>query len=249
MLKEKLILGNWKMNGREETVHSFLAQIISLSCPIQTQVGIAFPSVYLSIAKQITQNSEITIGAQNLSQFSQDGAYTGEVSALMLKDLHLNFTLIGHSERRQYFNESNQQITDKLNNAYQNNLLPILCVGENLEARESNVENRIISEQLSVLDNLIQNDRPIIIAYEPIWAIGTGKVASVEQIEKMHQYVYEQLLSKGANPANIRILYGGSVNAENASTIFSLPKVSGALIGGASLKVEDFTKIIKATEN
>ena len=235
------------MNGRTEFTQALLTELSTLSIPENVQVGIAPPLPYLAQSIQALQHSPILTGVQDVSQFEQDGAYTGEVSANMLKDISADFVLVGHSERRQYFAENSELLTKKIQNALQAGLRPIYCVGENLQERESNQEKEVISVQLSVLDQLITEN--IIIAYEPVWAIGTGKVATEAQITDMHQHIYQHLLSKQINTDNITVLYGGSVNAENALTILNLPRVDGALVGGASLKIEQFRHIIKVIEN
>ncbi len=247
MQKQKWVVGNWKMNGRTEFTQALLTELSTLSIPENVQVGIAPPLPYLAQSIQALQHSPILTGVQDVSQFEQDGAYTGEVSANMLKDIGADFVLVGHSERRQYFAENSELLTKKIQNALQAGLRPIYCVGENLQERESNQEKEVISVQLSVLDQLITEN--IIIAYEPVWAIGTGKVATEAQITDMHQHIYQHLLSKQINTDNITVLYGGSVNAENALTILNLRRVDGALVGGASLKIEQFRHIIKVIEN
>ncbi|WP_434779842.1 triose-phosphate isomerase [Neisseria sp. Ec49-e6-T10] len=244
MLKQKWILGNWKMNGRQEQNQILLDGLAHLNIEQNMQVGIAPPYPYLHQSVSSLKNTTLLTGAQDISAFAEDGAYTGEVSAAILKDCGISFTLIGHSERRQYFKESNDILAKKLTNAHNNGLTAIFCVGEDLQQREANKAYSVVSAQLDVLDT-IGYDQPIIVAYEPVWAIGTGKVATLEQIEAMHQHIYSHLLSKGANTANIRVLYGGSVNVENAATIFATPKVDGVLVGGASLNLDSFTQIIK----
>ncbi len=237
------------MNGRIEFAKTFFQSLTKETIPSHVQVGIAAPFPYLPEVTQLLHKSGILTGAQDVSQFDEDGAFTGEVSANILRDVGVQFTLVGHSERRQYFSENNMLLNKKIQNAYQANVQPVFCVGEDLASRQKKQEKQWVTEQLTVLDAFTQSGKPIIVAYEPVWAIGTGKIATPEQIEEMHKHIYSHLLSKMANADTIRVLYGGSVNAENASTIFSLSNVDGALIGGASLKVDDFTQIIKVTEN
>lgn len=245
MFNKKWVVGNWKMNGRQHSNHDFLNKLIKLPEQNRVQVGLAVPYVYLPQAVLTCQNSMLMLGAQNLSQFNQDGAFTGEVSAHMLQDIGAVFTLVGHSERRQYFVENNQQIVQKLQSARESNLLPILCVGESLEQRKKEQEREIVQSQLSVLDEI--DLEQMVVAYEPVWSIGTGLVANLEQIAQMHQFIYEQLLLKKKNTVSIRVLYGGSVGERNVTDVFSVPNVDGALIGGASLKFDSFAAIVKAS--
>ncbi len=247
MQKQKWVVGNWKMNGRADFAQALLDELSALTISDHTQVGVAPPLPYLALGAQILRHSRILAGAQDVSSFAQDGAFTGEASATMLKDIGADFVLIGHSERRQYFGEDNEIFIKKIQNALQAGLRPIYCVGENLQQRESKQENQVISDQLNILDHV--DAEKVLIAYEPVWAIGTGKVATEEQIMDMHQHIYQHLLSKQINTDNITVLYGGSVNADNALTILNLPRVDGALVGGASLKIAQFRHIIKVIEN
>ncbi len=247
MQKQKWVVGNWKMNGRVDFTQTLLDQLKTLAIPENVQIGVAPPLPYLAQSAHILHDSRIHTGAQDVSQFEKEGAFTGETNAGMLRDIGADFALVGHSERRQYFGETGEILVKKIQNALHAGLCPIYCIGENLQQRENKLEKQVISEQLGILDQ-VQADK-VIIAYEPVWAIGTGKVATEEQIIDMHQHIYQHLLSKQINTDNITVLYGGSVNAENASVILNLPNVDGALVGGASLKIESFVHIIKAIEN
>ena len=236
------IIGNWKMNGRRSSTAAFAQAWAAQRLPENVCTGIAAPLPYLLDLKQAAP--ALPVGAQDVSRFDKDGAFTGETSAAMLADLGAQFVLLGHSERRQYFGENNETLSAKLDNALAAGLTPILCVGETLAQRQAAQEQAVVAEQLSVLRGKAMPH--IAIAYEPVWAIGTGQVASAEQIAAMHAFIYAELLSFANKNANIRALYGGSVNAQNAQTILTLPNVDGALVGGASLQADSFAAIVQA---
>ena len=240
--QKQWIFGNWKMNGNLADNAALLQALASVSND-NAHIGIAVPFPYLMQAVDLVKNSQIVIGAEDCSSFADKGAYTGEVSATMIKDCGAKFTLIGHSERRTYFNEQNQIIRKKIDNALANNLTPILCVGETLQQRQNNQEKETVKAQLAVLQGLSVNH--IAVAYEPVWAIGTGEVANAEQIADMHAFIHQEILSILGENVTIRTLYGGSVNATNAQEILSIDKVNGALVGGASLKADAFSAIIQ----
>ena len=236
------IIGNWKMNGRRSSTAAFAQAWTTQRLPENVCTGIAAPLPYLLDLKQAAP--ALPVGAQDVSRFDKDGAFTGETSAAMLADLGAQFVLLGHSERRQYFGENNETLSAKLDNALAAGLTPILCVGETLAQRQAAQEQAVVAEQLSVLRGKAMPH--IAVAYEPVWAIGTGQVASPEQIADMHAFIYAELLSFSNKSANIRALYGGSVNAQNAQTILTLPNVDGALVGGASLQADSFAAIVQA---
>ena len=236
------IIGNWKMNGRRSSTAAFAQAWAAQRLPENVSTGIAAPLPYLIDLKQAAP--ALPVGAQDVSRFDKDGAFTGETSAAMLADLGAQFVLLGHSERRQYFGENNETLSAKLNNALAAGLIPILCVGETLAQRQAAQEQAVVADQLSVLRGKAMPH--IAVAYEPVWAIGTGQVASAEQIADMHAFIYAELLSFTNKSANIRALYGGSVNAQNAQTILTLPNVDGALVGGASLQADSFAAIVQA---
>ena len=236
------IIGNWKMNGRRSSTAAFAQAWAAQRLPENVSTGIAAPLPYLIDLKQAAP--ALPVGAQDVSRFDKDGAFTGETSAAMLADLGAQFVLLGHSERRQYFGENNETLSAKLDNALAAGLIPILCVGETLAQRQAAQEQAVVVEQLSVLRGKAMPH--IAVAYEPVWAIGTGQVASAEQIADMHAFIYAELLSFTNKSANIRALYGGSVNAQNAQTILTLPNVDGALVGGASLQADSFAAIVQA---
>ena len=251
-MRKKLIAGNWKMNNTSSTSKELIIEIMSgLTNDILDKVDVVVcpPFTTLDLAGELLHNKKIGIGAQNIHQ-KDEGAYTGEISAPMIKSLNCNYVILGHSERRQFFGETNHLINAKVKNALKNDLIPILCVGETLEERESNVHKKIVDEQVTLcLKDLTQNDmKNVIIAYEPVWAIGTGKTATPEQANEMHILIREALenLFGKATAENTRILYGGSMNDKNATELLAKPDIDGGLIGGASLKAESFIKIIKS---
>lgn len=248
MWDKKWVIGNWKMNGRLQVNRELLNELCALPQQDKVSIGIAPPAVYLLPAQQAVCKAanNIRVCAQDVSKFGGNGAYTGEVSAEMLGDIGVETVLVGHSERGLYFNEKNDVLRQKMENALAAGLIPLLCVGESLQERENGREKETVAAQLSVLKGL--PTRNIAVAYEPVWAIGTGKVASVEQIAAMHSFIYREILSLCGEDANIRVLYGGSVNAGNAAEIFSVPHVDGALVGGASLKYEPFAAIVEAAQ-
>ncbi|XXQ67451.1 triose-phosphate isomerase [Neisseriaceae bacterium B1] len=247
--QQKWVVGNWKMNGQLQENNALVHKLRSLPAADKVCIGISPPTVYLlqvHNAVQIVLDNKINICAQDVSRFSDKGAYTGEVSADMLRDVGVDIVLIGHSERSLYFNEKNDVQRLKIENVLKVGLIPLLCVGESLKEREDGREKEAVAYQLSVFKGLKTNN--FAVAYEPVWAIGTGKVATKEQIADMHQFIYNEILSLVGKGANIRLLYGGSVNEHNAAEVFNVPYVDGALVGGASLKYDSFTAIINAAQ-
>lgn len=244
-MTKKLVIGNWKMNGRLEQNQRLLAALAE-TAGLAVEIGVAPPAAYLGqVAGQI-QGSALRLCAQDVSRFGGDGAYTGETSAPMLADLGVRYVLLGHSERRQYFGEDNTLLRGKLEAVLAAGLIPVLCVGETLAEREAGQQWPVIEAQLAVLDGLALSE--LVVAYEPVWAIGTGKVATVEQIGEMHKAIAEKLLQTQTSSVKIRVLYGGSVKSDNADAVMSVQNVDGALVGGASLDAEAFRKICLAAE-
>lgn len=249
MWQQKWVIGNWKMNGRLQSNNALMHRFRLLPKFDKVCIGLAAPTVYLlqlHNAMQIVLNNPIRTCAQDVSRFAGNGAYTGEVSAEMMADIGVDIVLIGHSERSLYFGEKNEIQRQKIENVLNVGLLPLLCVGESLEDRENGRAYDVIAHQLKVLEGL--PTRKIAVAYEPVWAIGTGKVATPQQIAEMHKFIYQEVLSMHHDADNIRVLYGGSVNANNATDIFAIPCVDGALVGGASLSYDSFTAIIEAAQ-
>jgi triosephosphate isomerase len=211
------------------------------------RVGVCVPSPYLAQAQSLLEGSPVVWGAQDISAFTH-GAYTGEVAAPMVADFGATFAIVGHSERRAYHRESAELVAVKAHRALEAGLTPIVCVGETLEEREAGSTEQVVGAQLDeVLAKLsAQEAARIVVAYEPVWAIGTGKSASSEQAQAVHQFLRSRLAAKGAGVADVPLLYGGSVKPDNAEELFRQPDIDGGLIGGASLKDQDFLAICKA---
>lgn len=249
-MREKIVAGNWKMNTTIAETKSLL-EGLKENFPQNTEVRVIVspPFTNLQQAIESTKGTKIEVAAQNMHQ-NEKGAFTGEISASMLKALEVQTVILGHSERRAIFKEDDALLAKKVNTALQNDLSPIFCVGEELAERKANKHFEVVENQLK--NALFQLDaaawKNIVIAYEPVWAIGTGETASPEQAQEIHAYIRKTIAEKyGAALADtVSILYGGSVKPANAAEIFSQPDVDGGLIGGAALKVEDFTAIINA---
>lgn len=245
-MTSKLVIGNWKMHGRLERNRQLLAALAPRVAGMKTEIGVAPPSAYLGQVVALLEGTRLRLCAQDVSRYAEDGAFTGEVSAPMLADIGAHYVLIGHSERRQYFSEGNDVLRTKLEAALNAGLVPVLCVGESLAEREAGHQWPVIERQLQVLDGLSAPEW--VVAYEPVWAIGTGKVATVEQIGEMHRAIAEKLLQTCKGSVKIRVLYGGSVKSDNAEAVLATPHVDGALVGGASLDAEAFEKICRTAE-
>ena len=252
-MRKKIIAGNWKMNHLMESACEFVEKLriqdISYN---KADILICPPFVFLSKIADLLVGSNIKLGAQN-AHFEEKGAFTGEISVQMLKSVGCDYVIIGHSERRHIFKEDNEMINKKVLKVAEADLIPIFCLGETLEERESGKLFSIVEDQLKFgLKNLeITNADKLVIAYEPVWAIGTGVNATPDQAEEMHDFLRNKILSEifGKDFASgIRILYGGSVKPDNSGILLSQNNIDGALIGGASLKVEMFYDIIKSVE-
>lgn len=250
---KKIVAGNWKMNNTISEGEKLTSEIVNMiKDEVKSDVTVILcpPYVHLStVVKHTMDIANIHVAAQNCSQYDS-GAYTGEVSAKMLASIGVSHVLIGHSERREYFNETNEELAEKINQALANDLTPVFCCGEPLDIREEDEQFDYVTEQIS--DSLFHLSKEhferIVIAYEPIWAIGTGKTATAEQAQEMHAKIRAHIASKyGQNVANATsILYGGSAKPSNAPELFAKADVDGGLIGGASLKSRDFVDIIKS---
>ncbi len=254
MTRKKIIAGNWKMNSTKTEavalVNGILEKYSEFNLSENKLVVIAVPFPYLDKCSTLFNKFPFMYtAAQNCSEHEQ-GAYTGEVSAKMILSLDVQYVIIGHSERRQYFNETNEQLLNKIKQAQKQGLIPIFCCGESLEIRENNEHFSFIQSQLeNCIFHLSQDEiKNIVVAYEPIWAIGTGKTASPAQAEEIHVFIRNEIAKKYNDEiaANISILYGGSVNGTNANELFSCENIDGGLVGGASLKIDEFVTIIKA---
>ena len=246
-MRKKVIAGNWKMNKLPNEAIAFIEELIPLVKDTENEVVLCVPYTDLFYSLLIAQNTNIKIGAQNM-HWEEKGAYTGEVSAEMLKSIGVEYVIIGHSERREYFAETDEAVNKKLKKALAVGLKPIVCVGETLEQRESGKTIEIITNQTRLaLEGLTQEEvEKTIIAYEPIWAIGTGKTATAEDANSaIHEIRNEISKIYGQNIANgVIIQYGGSVKGTNAKELFNMPDIDGGLIGGASLDAVEFSNIV-----
>ena len=246
-MRKKVIAGNWKMNMLPDATIRFIDELTPLVKDTENEVILCVPYTDLFYALLTAQNTNIKIGAQNM-HWEENGAYTGEVSGQMLKAIGVEYVIIGHSERRQYFAETDETVNKKLKSAFKDGLKPIVCVGETLEEREAGKAEEIITSQTEkALSGLTEEQvENTIIAYEPIWAIGTGKTATsedannaIKSIRNKISNIYGQMVAK-----RVIIQYGGSVKASNAKELFTMSDIDGGLVGGASLKTEEFAKIV-----
>ena len=249
-MSRKIVAGNWKMNKNAEETEDLLNDLIDkLPNDIEAQVIVAPTYINLASAVDHLEYTNIQVAAQNISQF-ESGAYTGEISADMLKSIGVNIVIIGHSERRAYFHETDFILAEKVTTALSHNMSIIFCFGEELKDRQNNQHFNVVENQLrDGLFHIKDKDwEQIVLAYEPVWAIGTGETASPEQAQEMHRFIRETVRHHfGSNVAeDVSILYGGSVKPENAKEIFSKPDVDGGLIGGAALKASDFAAIVSS---
>lgn len=250
-MRKQIAAANWKMNLTLEQAGTLLSDLVEknihLSADQEVIVAVPFPYLCLAVEK-FEKNERYQVAAQN-SYNKPSGAYTGEVSAAMISSCGVNYVIIGHSERREYFQEDSEILVEKIDEALINDLNPIFCCGESLEIRETGKQNEFVEDQIKKslfhLDDKQMMD--FIIAYEPIWAIGTGKTASSDQAQEMHAHIRNVLREKYGNEVadSVSILYGGSVKANNASEIFGKPDVDGGLVGGASLNADEFETVIK----
>ena len=244
-MRRKLVVGNWKMNGSRAANAELLAGI-NAAGPWDAGVAVCAPFPYLADVALSLQGSRIQWGAQDCSAH-EPGAYTGEVSAAMLAEFGCHYVIVGHSERRAYHAESDQLVADKAKTALAHKLTPIVCVGETLAERDAGQTDAVVKRQLSaVIHTLAHCISQVVVAYEPVWAIGTGKTATPEQAQAVHALLRAQLHAATQKADEMLILYGGSVKADNATQLFSQADIDGGLIGGASLKAADFAAICKA---
>ncbi len=252
-MRQRLVAGNWKMYGSREQARELVTQIcVGLDQVSHVDVAVCPPFVYLSdVAGLIKANKGLSLGAQDVCDRSQEGAFTGEISAAMLADVGCHYVIIGHSERRALYDDSDSRVADKVVAALSAKLIPILCVGEQLEEREQGVTEQVVARQLGAVFNRMEGDAAwldyAVIAYEPVWAIGTGKTATPEQAQEVHAFIRQLIAQHDRQRATkIKILYGGSVKSANAADLFNMPDIDGGLIGGASLKAEEFLAITAA---
>jgi len=246
MTIKKLIAGNWKMNGGLAANEALLRALLTGVGQPSADVAVCAPAPYLAQLQGLLAGSPIDWGAQDMSAHEQ-GAYTGEVSAAMLKDFNCRYAIVGHSERRQYHGETDALVAAKAQRALAAGITPIVCVGETLVEREAEQTEAVVKRQLAAVIHAVAHcTSEIVVAYEPVWAIGTGKTAAPDQAQQVHAVLRAQLAAATAHPERVRILYGGSMNAANAASLLAQPDIDGGLIGGASLKAPDFLQIVAA---
>ena len=250
-MRKKLIIGNWKMNNDKLETENLLLNLKNKTWDKEIEVKVSPSYVSLEYAQKILKNSPIEVVAQNM-HYEEKGAFTGEISYKMLKSINVNSVIIGHSERRTLFYENDETIKRKIKTALDNEMKIIFCFGESLEDRKEKRHIKIISKQLDVITNDLKNNQwnQIILAYEPVWAIGTGLNATPEQAQEIHKHIRKEIATTfNKNLANsVQILYGGSLKPNNSKEIFFQPDIDGGLIGGASLSFEDFYSIIRSID-
>jgi len=247
-MRQSLIMGNWKMNGSRESAKSLAIGIMAGLKEGDAGIAVCAPYVYLSDLQILTVNSPLAVGAQNVAD-QESGAYTGEISSTMLKELGCEYALVGHSERRSYYGDTNESVAIRFCEAQKNGVIPVLCIGETLEERESGETFNVVNTQLDAVIEKAGIDalKNAVIAYEPVWAIGTGVTASDEQAQEVHKAIRERIATKDQAIAdNMQILYGGSMKPANAKGLLAMPDIDGGLIGGASLDAESFLAIYQS---
>ena len=252
MGRQYLVAGNWKMNGGHAANTQLMRDVLEgLSGQHDVEVMVCPPAVYLESVKNLL-GDKIKLGGQNLCDQAKPGAFTGEIHGDMLKDVGCEYVLVGHSERRALYGETDTLVAAKFKTAQASGLIPVLCIGETLSEREQEQTEAVLARQIGAVLDLcgVQSFVKAVIAYEPVWAIGTGKTASPYQAQEAHSFIRRQVEAKDAKiAASLRLLYGGSVKADNAAELFSSPDVDGGLIGGASLKATDFLAICAAAQS
>lgn len=245
-MKRKLIAGNWKMNGSTAANAALLQALLPTSANWACEVAVCVPALYLGQVQGLIAGSAVQLGAQDVSA-QEVGAYTGEVSAAMLRDFAVRYAIVGHSERRQYHAESDHHVALKAQRALAAGITPIVCVGETLAQREAGQTYEVVKRQLAAVIHANGHCiSEIAVAYEPVWAIGTGKTATPEMAQQVHAVLRAQLQAATPQADRMHILYGGSMNASNAAQLLAQPDIDGGLVGGASLKAADFLSIIEA---
>ncbi|WP_127806831.1 triose-phosphate isomerase [Hydrogenophaga sp. NH-16] len=245
-MSKKLIAGNWKMNGSLAANEALVQAMLAGIGQPPAEVALCAPAPYLAQLQALLQGSPIAWGSQDVSAHEQ-GAYTGEISVAMLKDFGCRYAIVGHSERRQYHGETDEIVAAKAQRALSSGITPIVCVGETLAEREANETESVVKRQLAAVIHTVGHCiTEIVVAYEPVWAIGTGKTATPEMAQSVHAVLRAQLAAATTNPKRVHILYGGSMNAANAASLLAQPDIDGGLIGGASLKAADFLQIVAA---
>ncbi|HIO92047.1 MAG TPA: triose-phosphate isomerase [Leucothrix mucor] len=248
-MRQTLVAGNWKMNGSKESIQSLLSGITAgMSDVKNAAVVVCAPYIYIPMVAEQLADSDVSFGAENISEHDA-GAFTGEISASMLNDFGTQYVIVGHSERRSLYGEQDADTANKYAAVRKAGMKPILCLGESLEEREGGITEDVVARQLDAVLELegVESLSDAVIAYEPVWAIGTGVTASPEQAQEVHNFIRGKIAAMNADIAEkVQILYGGSMNAGNADELLSMADIDGGLIGGASLKAEDFLAICKA---
>lgn len=248
-VRSKLMVGNWKMHGSLADNASLLAEVLSGIQGVTCRAAVCVPSPYLSQVQTLLAGSDLSLGAQDVSAH-EAGAYTGEVSATMLRDFSVRYCIVGHSERRQYHGESDDLVATKAQRALAAGITPIVCVGESLAEREAGHTESVVKRQLAaVIHTNGHCVSEIVVAYEPVWAIGTGLTATPEQAQSVHAVLRAQLKAATAQADRVSILYGGSMNAANAADLLAQPDVDGGLIGSAALKSFEFLTMLRAASH
>jgi triosephosphate isomerase (TIM) len=246
MTKKNLIAGNWKMNGSLEANDALVRALVAGMQQARCEVAVCVPAPYLAQLQMLRHGSTLELGAQDVSQHAS-GAYTGEVSAPMLREFGVRYAIVGHSERRQYHGETDALVAEKAKAALAQGITPIVCVGETLAEREAGQTEEVVKRQLAAVIHVNGHCiSEIVVAYEPVWAIGTGRTATPQQAQQVHAVLRNQLGAATAQADRVRILYGGSMNAANAASLLAEPDIDGGLVGGASLKAPEFLQIIAA---
>ncbi len=249
-MRRSLVIGNWKMNGTLASAQLLAKGIIAGLGSADADIAVCVPYIYLPAINELVKDTALGLGSQNIAD-KASGAYTGEISASMLKEFNTQYALVGHSERRSYYGDTNASVAARYVQAQEQGIIPVLCVGETLEQREQDQTFAVINEQLDAVINLagIASLSKAVIAYEPVWAIGTGKTATDEQAQEVHQYIRQYIAAKDQAIADkVQILYGGSAKPDNAKGLFAQPDIDGGLIGGASLEAESFLKIFQSVK-
>ncbi len=248
-MRQPLIVGNWKMNGSLAANHDLLHAVNLGMTQATCQVAVCVPAPYLQQVQALCEGKALMLGSQDISAHEQ-GAFTGEISASMLRDFGVRFAIAGHSERRQFHGETDAVVATKAQRALAAGITPIVCVGETLAEREAGQTHAVVKRQLAAVIHANGHCiSEVVVAYEPVWAIGTGKTATPEQAQEVHALLRSQLSAATSQPERVALLYGGSMNASNAASLLAQPDIDGGLIGGAALKAADFLTIIAAASH
>lgn len=247
-MKKKLIAANWKMNGSQAANQTLLEGFCPSLATLQVNAVVCVPAPYFAQVQSLAEGTSLSVGAQDVSQHAS-GAYTGEMSCGMLKDFGVRYAIVGHSERRQYHGETDALVAAKAKQALANGIVPIVCVGETLAERDAGTTDEVVKRQLAaVIHEVGHCVSELVVAYEPVWAIGTGRTATPEQAQAVHAVLRAQLAAASQHAERVSILYGGSMNAGNAASLLAQTDIDGGLIGGAALKSADFLTILQAAD-